>query len=657
MLKPRLARPASPRACAARLGRATVLCAALVVALPPAQALAHVKASSSAGGGEVGEVVGGTIASIIIIAAMLLLAVQYRRGGATRLRRIGAFAERRTGLPAWASVPLGVQGISLITAVFGMYWDISTHLDAGRDPGPFANASHYFILAGLFGIVFAGLLAVTLPDRDRPGRAALKVPKGGWYAPVGGALILVCGLISLSGFPLDDVWHNIFGQDVTLWGPTHLLLFGAAALSVLGGLVLYEEGRRSADQTSARPAADARWFRRLGPITLCGALLIGLSTYQGEFDFAVPQFRLVLHPILLMLAASVGLVAARVYFGRGGALFAALFFILLRGTLTVLVSGAFGHTLLHFPLYLAEALVVELIALKVSTRRPVVFGLAAGALIGTVGLAAEWGWSYLWFTVEWGPSLIPEAIIAGLVTALAGGVIGGHIGNALNANTPDTSFRAKLAPALAALAIVGVAIYSVPITQGPPVQATVELTEVVPPPERHVRAIVRLNPPDAAEGAHWFVSTAWQGVEDRSVVENLTPVAPGVYRADQPIPVHGNWKVTLRLHKGAAVDGLPIWMPGDPVIPAAEIPATPTFTRAFLNDKMLLQREQKPGVPAGLKIFAYVTVLIVAILLLASLTAGLRRFQLRYAGVEEPAAARDPAAAGAAPAGPSGDTG
>ena len=41
---------------------------------------------------------------------------------------------------------------SLITALFGMYWDISLHIDNGRDPGPLAHPAHYFILAGLFGI-------------------------------------------------------------------------------------------------------------------------------------------------------------------------------------------------------------------------------------------------------------------------------------------------------------------------------------------------------------------------------------------------------------------------------------------------------------------------------------------------------------------------
>ena len=41
-------------------------------------------------------------------------------------------------------------------------------------------------------------------------------------------LLTACGAFSLIGFPLDDVWHRLFGQDVTLWGPTHLMLIGGA---------------------------------------------------------------------------------------------------------------------------------------------------------------------------------------------------------------------------------------------------------------------------------------------------------------------------------------------------------------------------------------------------------------------------------------------
>ena len=50
-----------------------------------------------------------------------------------------------------------------------------------------------------------------------------------------------CGAFSLVAFPLDDVWHRIFGQDVTLWSPTHLMLITGASLSVFGGLALYRE--------------------------------------------------------------------------------------------------------------------------------------------------------------------------------------------------------------------------------------------------------------------------------------------------------------------------------------------------------------------------------------------------------------------------------
>ena len=45
------------------------------------------------------------------------------------------------------------------------------------------------------------------------------------------------------GFPLDDVWHRIFGQDVTLWGPTHVLMIGGASLAPIAAWLLLVEGR------------------------------------------------------------------------------------------------------------------------------------------------------------------------------------------------------------------------------------------------------------------------------------------------------------------------------------------------------------------------------------------------------------------------------
>ena len=86
-----------------------------------------------------------------------------------------SFSERVSGLPGWARLPLGVAMVALIVALFGMYWDISLHIDNGRDAGPLANPAHYFILVGLFGIFAAGVLAIGLPVGERPGPAAVRI--------------------------------------------------------------------------------------------------------------------------------------------------------------------------------------------------------------------------------------------------------------------------------------------------------------------------------------------------------------------------------------------------------------------------------------------------------------------------------------------------
>src|SRR5207249_2504718 len=81
-----------------------------------------------------------------------------------------------------------------------------------------------------------------------------------------------------------------------------------------------------------------------------GAILLGLSALQGEFDYGVPQYQLVFQPILLMLAAGIGLVAARIRIGRGGALYSVLFWLVVRGLLALVIAGPLGRSTPHFPL-------------------------------------------------------------------------------------------------------------------------------------------------------------------------------------------------------------------------------------------------------------------------------------------------------------------
>jgi hypothetical protein len=585
--------------------------------------LAYIAKAAPAGGAAVGETIGATAGALVISALMIAVVSGHRSGRLPQVGRIAAFAERSSGVPGWASFPLAFVAGSLGVAVFGMYWDIAIHIDKGRDPGPLANAAHYFILLGLFGIFFAGLLSMTLPLKGRPSRSAIKI-MGDWYAPLGGILMLVSASFALGAFPMDDVWHRIFGQDVTLWGPTHLVLIGGAGLATVGGLILLAEGVSARTGDTPREQPSVLLGRRA---VQAGAFLVALSTFQAEFDYAVPQFRLVWHPILLMLAAGIGLVTARIVIGRGGALIALVVYLGIRGLLSLYVGPIVGHTALHFPLYIVEALVVEAIALRVPTRDGVRFGAIAGVGIGTLGLAAEWGWSHVWWTIPWTKALLPEGIIAGFIAALAGGVIGGFIGGCLEERPP----RPRWAPALAGLAAIGLFVFALQMNGGPGTTATVTLSDAKPAPKREVNMTVKLDPRDAADNAEWFTATAWQG--GGSVVDKLKRVGPGTYRTTKPIPVYDNWKSTLRLHKGATVSGMPVFFSADPAIPVKEIPARKRFTRTFVRDKKNLQREQKKGVSPVLTVGAYLIVLGIFVGLIASLAWGLLRFARREAPV------------------------
>jgi len=152
------------------------------------------------------------------------------------------------------------------------------------------------------------------------------------------------------------------------------------------------------------------------------------------------------------------------------------------------------------------------------------------------------------------------------------------------------------------------------------VRAQVQLRETAP---GQVAATVRFDPPSAADEAQWAQATAWQGGGLR--VSQLERVREGVYRSTEALPVSGEWKTLVRLHRGRELAGVPVYLPADPAIPAPGVAARPSFDRTFVDETVILQRELKGDVPGWLWAAASLIVLVISIALVLALGWGTSR--------------------------------
>jgi len=154
---------------------------------------------------------------------------------------------------------------SKLIAGWGVQWDIQWHVLIGRDS--FWIPPHVMTYAGvaLAVLVSFGVLAwetlIGGPDRASGAPPVLRIlgltGTRGFHLAAWGI-----GLTVLAA-PIDDLWHRLFGLDVTLWSPPHLLGILGAVINSFACLVIarevYPEGSRA----------------RLAALVLTGAVLYG----------------------------------------------------------------------------------------------------------------------------------------------------------------------------------------------------------------------------------------------------------------------------------------------------------------------------------------------------------------------------------------------
>jgi len=129
--------------------------------------------------------------------------------------------------------------VTKLLGAWGLTWDIQWHMTIGRDT--FWIPPHLMIYASVVGGLALGGGVLALEWRRR-------------VTPTRGFRLATLGLvIVLLAAPIDDLWHRLFGIDVTLWSPPHLLALFGSAVSTLGCVLIAAEVYRQ-DSFTGRSA-------------------------------------------------------------------------------------------------------------------------------------------------------------------------------------------------------------------------------------------------------------------------------------------------------------------------------------------------------------------------------------------------------------------
>src|SRR6059036_2480557 len=147
---------------------------------------------------------------------------------------------------------------------WGVQWDIQSHVQIGRDS--FWIPPHLMTYAGVtiavlisFGVLASDTLRHLVAGHRPAGATRIFRLTGtpGFHLAAWGIALTVLAA------PIDDLWHRLFGLDVTLWSPPHLLALFGSAVSTLGCLLIAIE------------VYPVRSWAGRAALVLAGALLYG----------------------------------------------------------------------------------------------------------------------------------------------------------------------------------------------------------------------------------------------------------------------------------------------------------------------------------------------------------------------------------------------
>ncbi len=334
-----------------------------------------------------------------------------------------AGASQVGGRAAFAALGLA----AVFAALGGIYWDVTWHAMIGRDS--FWIPPHLFVYSGVSFLLVAalgGLLAAWW--RAGSLRAALSGGVGAGFAVAAAGPI-----VQIAAAPLDDMWHGMYGLDVTIWSPPHLMGVAGGMIGIYGLLAALGASGGAPRARNAGPL-----WRVVSADEAVGVLLFGaalsLSMFAlGELDFHLEARDALFYPLLAGALAAVPLMSAARYFGRPGAAMAvALTYFLFRSSVLLVVWGMGSAEHLTPPvMVLPPALVIDLALWRAGRGSSGARVLAAALFAGPAFLAGEWGFRALLGVGGWGTLEVVASLTSVTVAVAAGALAGDRLGSLL----------------------------------------------------------------------------------------------------------------------------------------------------------------------------------------------------------------------------------
>ncbi len=229
----------------------------------------------------------------------------------------------------------------------GTSWDIQWHSYIGRDRT--LIPPHLMMLSGVALSGISGLLTVLIESwwaRRNTLIAQYSVGFAGIFSgPLGAYMVGFTALTAAVAFPLDAYWHALYGIDVAIWAPFHVMFVASMGIVALGAAYMLS----SAAHLAARLGTVGSGTRRAASlgVVLAFATVLSLFTLLLFDALADKNFinlgfmSLNVFPLLSGLLVAFTLVAAAYAIPwRWAATAVSVCYLLLAGIMAVFVQPA-----------------------------------------------------------------------------------------------------------------------------------------------------------------------------------------------------------------------------------------------------------------------------------------------------------------------------